>query len=201
MSDQLDIEARLYQLEQARLTAFCATLSERLFPNFALFSRLVDFGDAQQLRQILNGVWDSLSNSGAKMNFEVQLDNVESNMPDLDVFDMYGASPALDAVIALFSTLSCMLDSDTAEAVSVANLSRECVATFIEVTEGDDQMSDEELVRFINTHDMMLQEEAFQEAVLEQLEVEGVLNPSRIKALRQLGQNEGFSNIGISDRD
>jgi hypothetical protein len=28
-----------------------------------------------------------------------------------------------------------------------------------------------------------------------------VLNPSRIKALRQLGQNEGFSNIGISDRD
>ena len=201
MSDQLDIEARLYQLEQARLTAFCATLSERLFPNFALFSRLVDFGDAQQLRQILNGVWDSLSNSGAKMNFEVQLDNVESNMPDLDVFDMYGASPALDAVIALFSTLSCMLDSDTAEAVSVANLSRECVATFIEVTEGDDQMSDEELVRFINTHDMMLQEEAFQETVLDLLEVEGPLNPSRIKALRQLGQNEGCSNIGISDQD
>ncbi len=201
MSEQLELEARLMQLEQIRLTAFCAALSERLFPNFALFSRLVEFGDAQQLRQILNGVWDHLSNSGARMNFDVQLDNVENNMPDLDVFEMYGASPALDAVIALFSTLSCILDNDAAEAVSVANLSRECVATFIEVTEGDDQMSDEELVRFINTHEMMLQEEAFQDAVLEQLEVEGPFNPEKIRLLRQLGQNEGFSNIGISDQD
>jgi uncharacterized protein len=201
MSDQLELEARLLQLEQVRLTAFCAALSERLFPNFALFSRLVEFGDAQQLRQILNGVWDHLSNSGAKMNFEVQLDNVENNMPDLDVFEMYGASPALDAVIALFSTLSCILDNDAAEAVSIAQLSRECVATFIEVTEGDDQMSDEELVRFINTHEMMLQEEAFQDAVLELLEAEGAFNPARVSMLRQLGQNEGFSNIGISDQD
>jgi uncharacterized protein YjaG (DUF416 family) len=201
MSDQLDIEARLSELEQVRLTAFCATLSERMFPNFALFSRLAEFGDSQQLRQILNGVWDHLSNSGAKMNFEVQLDKVESNMPDLDAFDMYGASPALDSVLALFSTLSAILDNDAAEAVAVSNLSRECVASYIEVTEGDDQMSDEELVRFINTHDMMLQEEAFVETALEMLEADGPFNPALVTQLRELGRNEGFSNIGISDQD
>lgn len=201
MTDQLEIEARLLRLDPPRLTAFCAALTERMFPNFALFSRLVEFGDAAQLRQILNGVWDQLANSGAKMNFEVQLDKVEANMPELDDFDMYGASPALDAVVALFSTLSCVLEADASEAVAVANLSRECVANFIEVTEGDDQMSDEELVRFINTHEMMLQEEAFQEDVLESLESASAFNPARVGELRALARNEGFSNIGISDED
>lgn len=201
MTDQLDIEDRLQRLEPARLTAFCAALTERMFPNFALFSRLVAFGDAAQLRQILNGVWDQLANTGARMNFEVQLDKVEASMPDLDDFDMYGASPALDAVVALFSTLSCVLEGDASEAIAVANLSRECVENFIEITEGDDQMSDEELVRFINTHEMMLQEEAFQEEVLDRLEAEGPFNAARVRELRTLAQNEGFSNIGISDDD
>jgi len=201
MTDQLDIEVRLQQLDPPRLAAFCAALTERLFPNFALFSRLVEFGDAAQLRQILNGVWDHLGNTGAKMNFEVQLDKVEANMPDLDDFDMYGASPALDAVLALFSTVTCVLEGDAEEAIAAANLSRECVANFIEVTEGDDQMSDEELVRFINTHEMMQQEEAFQDDVLALLENGAKLNAARLKELRTLGQNEGFSNIGISDDD
>ncbi|NVK41254.1 MAG: YjaG family protein [Oceanospirillaceae bacterium] len=201
MTDQLDIEVRLQQLDPPRLAAFCAALTERLFPNFALFSRLVEFGDAAQLRQILNGVWDHLGNTGAKMNFEVQLDKVEANLPDLDDFDMYGASPALDAVLALFSTVTCVLEGDAEEAIAVANLSRECVANFIEVTEGNDQMSDEELVRFINTHEMMQQEEAFQDDVLALLEAGAKLNASRLKELRTLGQNEGFSNIGISDDD
>jgi hypothetical protein len=75
------------------------------------------------------------------------------------------------------------------------------VASYIEVTEGDDQMSDEELVRFINTHDMMLQEEAFVETALEMLEADGPFNPALVTQLRELGRNEGFSNIGISDQD
>ncbi|GGO77271.1 hypothetical protein GCM10011348_06410 [Marinobacterium nitratireducens] len=201
MTDPLDIEARLQRLDPPRLAAFCAALTERLFPNFALFSRLVEFGDAPQMRQILNGVWDHLGNTGAKMNFEVQLDKVEANLPDLDEFDMYGASPALDAVLALFSTVTSILEGEAEEAVSVSNLSRECVAHFIEVTEGDDQMSDEELVRFINTHEMMQQEEAFQQDVLDLLEAGKTLNAARLRELRTLAQNEGVSNIGISDDD
>jgi hypothetical protein len=62
-------------------------------------------------------------------------------------------------------------------------------------------MSDEELVRFINTHEMMLQEEAFVDTVLELLETDGALKPALVKQLRELGRNEGFSNIGISDQD
>lgn len=192
-------KSQLADLQDWQLAAFSAALTERMFPNFALFSRLVEFGNAQQLRQILNGVWDKLGNTGAKMNFEVQLDKVEANMPDLEEFTMYGAYPANDAVIALYSTLNVVLVADRDEAANIANLSRECVATFIEVSEADDQLSDEEVVRLINTHEMMEQEEAFQEEVLSRITSAKKANAQLIKDLRQLAHNEGVSNIGVSD--
>jgi len=200
MSDQ-SMKTQLAELQDWQLVAFSAALSERMFPNFALFSRLVEFGNAQQLRQILNGVWDKLGNTGAKMNFEVQLDKVEANIPDLEEFTMYGALPANDAVVALFSTLNIILAADPEEAANVANLSRECVASFIEISEADDQLSDEEVVRLINTHEMMEQEEAFQEEVLERVSASKKPNKDLISALRELAHNEGFSNIGITDSE
>ena len=200
MSDQ-STNPQLFELQDWQLVAFSAALSERMFPNFALFSRLVEFGNAQQLRQIQNGVWDKLANTGAKMNFEVQLDKVEANIPDLEEFSMYGAFPANDAVVALYSTLNVVLVADAEEAANIANLSRECVATFIEVSEADDQLSDEDVVRLINTHEMMEQEEAFQEEVLARITAAKKANKELITELRALAHNEGVSNIGITDSE
>ncbi|MGB0466027.1 MAG: YjaG family protein [Pontibacterium sp.] len=198
MPDQPVIR-QLSELNDWQLMAFSASVSERMFPNFALFSRLLEFGNASQLRQILNGVWDRLGNTGAKMNFEVQLEKVEANMPNLEEFSMYGALPANDAVVALYSTLDMMLDADKNEAADIANLSRECVATFIEVSEADDQSSDEELVKLINTHEMMVQEDAFQLEVLTRLRAASKPNKQLIADLRKLAHNDGVSNIGICD--
>lgn len=201
MTEQQQLEKLMEKFENWQSTAFAAALTERMFPNYALFSRLTEFGDHQQMRQILDGVWNALAGTGAKINAEVQLDNVEANIPDLDEYDMYGAMPAYDAAVALYSTLVCMIEGDAAEAVGVSKLSRECVETFIEVTEADDQMSDEELVRFINTHDLMLDEEAFQEEVIERLRGQKQPNGAFIRELRELAQNQGVSNIGICDDD
>ncbi|MGB0204013.1 MAG: YjaG family protein [Neptuniibacter sp.] len=198
MSDQ-SLDKEFYDLNDWQLAALCAALSERMFPNFALFSRLMEFGDAQQMRRILDGVWDYLGNSGAKMNFEVQLDKVEANMPDLDEFEMYGASPALDAVVALFSTLNTVIASDASEVVNVANMSRESVATFIEMT-ADDQMSDDELVRYINTHELMQQEDDFQAVALEILQ-DDISRSEALSELREVARNDGYSNIGICDNE
>lgn len=200
MSDIQQLEAQLGQMKPWQLTAFSAALTERMLPNFTLFSRLLEFGDAVQVRRILDGVWEQLA-GGASMNFEVQLDHVEANMPSLDEFDMYGAMPALDAVVALYSTLVCILEADPAEAASIADLSRECVATFIEVNEADPQLSDAELMRYIATHDLMQDEDAFQEEVLERLLATEHPNREFIKSLRTLAINEGVSNLGISDNE
>lgn len=201
MSEMLNLERELETFEPWQLTAFSAALTERMFPNFALFARLVDFGDPARMRLLLDAIWDSLSGTGARVNFEAQLDQVEANMPDLDEYDMYGAMPALDAMVALNATINCLLEKDRSEAANVGQLSRETVATFIEVTESDDELSDEDLVRLINTHDLMLAEDSFREEVIERLRGRKQPTAAFIQELRTLARNEGVSNIGISDED
>ena len=201
MSELPQIDRQLAEFKPWQLSAFCAALSERMYPNFALFAELVEFGDSQKLRTVLNGVWDSLANTGAKMNFEVQLGHVENSMPDLEEFTMYGAVPARDAVLSLIQTLECVLDGDSELASDVANLSRECVATFVEFSEGDDQLSDEELIRLINTHELMEIEDAFQQEVLDQLKAHKQPNKALMQSLRELASNDGVSNIGVRAQD
>ncbi len=193
------VDKEFYDLKDWQLAAYCAAVSERMFPNFALFARLMEFGDVAKMRQILDAVWDNLSNTGAKMNFEVQLDKVEANMPNLDEFDMYGASPALDAIVALYSSLNTVLSADAGEVLNVANMSRESVATFIEMS-ADDQISDDELVRFINTHELMQQEDDFHADILEIIQ-DDLPRTAALSELRELAHNDGYSNIGISDSE
>jgi uncharacterized protein YjaG (DUF416 family) len=72
---------------------------------------------------------------------------------------------------------------------------------FIEISEGDDQMSDVEILRLINNHDLMVQEDEFQEEVVERLMNIKQLDKTFISELRALAHNQGVSNIGISDED
>ena len=201
MTDKLPVEPQLRLLDHMKLVAYCVALTERQLPNFSLFSKLVEFGGQKQVETVIDGVWQFLIPGGAKMNFEVQLDKVEANMPDLDQYEMYGASPALDAVVSLYSTLTCILEADVDEAIAVGNVSRESVAMFIEVAEGDDQMSDEDIIRLINSHDLMVQEDEFQEALVERLASVKQLDKAFINELRVIAKNQGVSNIGITDED
>jgi len=201
MSELLNLERELERLEPWQLTAFSAALTERMFPNFTLFARLAEFGDPARMRWLLDGVWESLSGSGAKVNFALHLEQVEANMPDLDEYDMYGVLPALDAMVALSATLNALLEKDRSEAANVGLLSRESVATFIEVTERDDELSDEALVRLINTHELMLAEDSFRGEVIERLQSQRQPSAAFVRELRELARNEGVSNIGISDEE
>src|SRR5690554_3698156 len=154
MSEMLNLERELETFEPWQLTAFSAALTERMFPNFALFARLVDFGDPARMRLLLDGVWDSLAGTGARVNFEVQLDQVEANMPDLDEYDMYGALPALDAIVALNACINCLLEKDRSEAANVGQLSRESVTAHIGTPVTSAARMPSSLGQKKNTHDL-----------------------------------------------
>jgi len=193
-------EQQIRDLEPWQQMLFATALSERMFLNFALFSRLMNFGDVDKMRNLLNSIWDEQMQRGTKVNYEVQLNHVEDNIVDLDEFDMFGAIPARDAMMALFSTLIFKLEQESDEVVAVSNLSYDTIGAYVEFAEADDQMSDEELVRLINMHDLMLDEDAFQEALLEQL-AGASFKPTVVESVRELARNQGVSNIGISDED
>ncbi len=193
-------ETSIRALEPWQQVLFATALTERMFMNFALFSRLMDFGDLARMRNLLDSIWEAQTGRGTKVNYEAQLEHVDENLVDLDEYDMFGAIPAHDAILAMISLLVCQIEKEPSEAVAVSNLSYETVAAYIEFAEADAQMSDEELVRFINMHDLMIDEDAFQETVLEMI-TEAKQSAKLVLELRDLAKNEGISNIGITDED
>ncbi len=190
----------LQEFDDWQLGVFTTALAERMFPNFALFARVVESGGAEVVRMALDKIWDRLSQRGGKVNFETQLERVDAEVPNVDNFDMYGVYPALDAAVAACAAINQIEAASAEEALNISQLSQECVATYLEVI-ADPELSDEELVRFINTHELMEQELGFQQQLLEQLQRATGPTASLLDSLRELAENQGVSNIGICDED
>ncbi|MEH6814627.1 MAG: YjaG family protein [Motiliproteus sp.] len=189
---------QLKQMESWQLVAFTAALAERMFPNYQLFARVVDGGgNAEVVRMALDKVWDSLCQRG-KVNFETQMERVEAQVPDVESYDMYGVYPALDAAVAVCAAINQAENASVEEALNISQLSEECVATYLEVIAETD-LSDEELVRFINSHQLMEQELTFQSELLQRLTSASTQQAGLLEKLRVLAANQGVSNIGISN--
>lgn len=188
----------LKQLNDWQLAAFCAAVSERLLPNYLLFSRVAEFGDAKILRTALDRVWDRLCNRCGSVNFETQMERVDTVIPEPEDFDIYGVYPALDACVALIATLNQMLEASYQDARQISQLSLQGIETYLEVI-ADAELSDEELVRFINTHPLIEIEQQFQEDLIEQLLSTTKVNIALLDSIRLQANNDGVSNIGICD--
>lgn len=186
----------LKQLNDWQLATFCAAVSERLFPNYALFSQVAEFGDAQVLRTALDKVWDRLSNRCGAVNFETQMEKVDAVIPEPDDFDMYGVYPALDTCVALITTLNQMVEASYQDARQISQLSLQGIETYLEVI-ADAELSDEDLVRFINTHPLIEIEQQFQDQLVEQLSRSAKVNIALLDSIRADANNDGVSNIGI----
>jgi uncharacterized protein YjaG (DUF416 family) len=188
----------LKQLSDWQLAAFCAAVSERLLPNYNLFVRVSEFGDSQVLRAVLDKVWDRLTNRCGSVNFETQMEKVDAVIPDVEDFDMYGVYPALDACVALITTLNQMIEASYQDSRQISQLSLQGVETYLELI-ADSELSDEELVRFINTHPLIEIEQQFQQSLIEQLLSSTESDNKVLDAIRLEAANDGVSNIGISD--
>lgn len=188
----------LKQLNDWQLAAFCAAISERLYPNYALFSQVSEFGQPQVLRTALDKIWDRLSNRCGAVNFETQMEKVDAVTPEADDFDIYGVYPALDACVALITTLNQMVEASHQDAWQISQLSLQGIETYLEVI-ADAELSDEDLVRFISTHPLLEIEQRFQHRLAGQLLASSKATPALFDSIRVEAHNKGVSNIGISD--
>ncbi|MCW8885336.1 MAG: YjaG family protein [Motiliproteus sp.] len=195
-----NLREQLQSFQPWQLAALTAAQAERMFPNYQLFAQLVEgAGDADVVRMALDKVWDHLCQRG-KVNFETQMERVEAQIPNVEDYDMYGVYPALDAVVAVCAAINQVEKATVEEALNSAQLSEECVATYLEVIAEAD-LSDEELVRFINTHELMEQELDFRQQVIGKLSASDKQQAKLLDAIRDLANNEGVSNIGICEQE
>ena len=103
--------------------AFATAIAERSLPNYQLFSELVQFGDTHVLKQAISLLWEHIAGQKNDAALEKWLARAEEVVPDLDQYDMYGASPALDSAVSVISCLMFALGPNLEDAVHVADLS------------------------------------------------------------------------------
>lgn len=139
------IHLRLEKTAAWQQKAFMACLCERMYPNYVLFCQQTNFAEPKKFKQILDLVWESLIVKEAKINFDLQLEKLEEQIPSLEDFDYYSVYSAVDACKALSEILHAYLSGETLEsAIEVSKISLNTVAG-VEMTEQNRQMTEDEL--------------------------------------------------------
>ena len=140
------IHKRLENLESWQHLTFMAALCERMAPNFKLFCQMNELSaEAKTYQNILNLVWEYLTVKDAKINFENQLEKLETIIPDVNDYESFGVVPALDACQALAEILHAIIAGETLErAVEMSLISLGTVTSLLE-TETRRHWSDSEL--------------------------------------------------------
>ena len=123
-----------------------AALCERMAPNFKLFCQMNELSaEAKTYQNILNLVWEYLTVKDSKINFENQLEKLETIIPDVNDYESFGVVPALDACQALAEILHAIIAGETLErAVEMSLISLGTVTSLLETEMGRD-WSDTEL--------------------------------------------------------
>ncbi len=134
------IHKRLENLESWQHLTFMAALCERMAPNFKLFCQMNELSaEAKTYQNILNLVWEYLTIKDVKINFENQLEKLESIIPDVNDYDSFGVVPALDACQALAEILHAIIAGETLEkAVEISLISLGTIRALLETETGRD---------------------------------------------------------------
>ena len=134
------IHKRLENLESWQHLTFMAALCERMAPNFKLFCQMNELSaEAKMYQNILNLVWEYLTAKDAKINFENQLEKLETIIPDVNDYESFGVVPALDACQALAEILHAIIAGETLErAVEMSLISLGTVTSLLETETGRD---------------------------------------------------------------
>jgi len=191
MSNKPGFFTRIKNLSFEQQLTFANVLSERMLPNYQLFSDSVEFGNSQVLKTIVDLIWQKLAKQSVKLNLEVQQNKLLENTPELADYDNFGVIAAIDCAMALNTMLVALEQKMDEDLINISKLSSSTVASYISAVEGD--ISDEATFE----HEMMVEEKTLQDYLLTRIEDDPKLSPSFLKELRSEFKGFGVSNIGI----
>lgn len=188
------IHKRLENLESWQHLTFMTALCERMALNFKLFCQMNELSaEAKTYQNILNLVWEYLTIKDVKINFENQLEKLESIIPDVNDYDSFGVVPALDACQALAEILHAIIAGETLEkAVEISLISLGTIRALLETETGRDW-----------SESKLKENEDIQTELDVQWQVYRLLKECEkrdielILALKNEIRTEGISNIGI----
>ncbi|MBL4764023.1 MAG: YjaG family protein [Colwellia sp.] len=181
--------------------AFASALLERMLPNYQMFSESSQFGSYALLRNQLDLVWQWLDkNQKIKINFNAQLNKLEEQTPDPEVFDSFGVFPALDVCMAMMSLWQLMqtngTDKDHEDINSISRLSQNSVNYYVELLLIEESSEDIEAAN-IDEHPLLVWENETQNELFDFLKMAAETKRS-CQLATEMVLSEGLSNLGIA---
>jgi len=185
--------------------AFCAALLERMLPNYQMFSESAEFGEYKILRNQLDLIWQKLDkNNQTKININAQLNKLEAETPDPEMFDYFGVFPALDACMGLMSLWQLMQtkpqDDEQEDINSISRLSENSVQFYVELMisqslENDCLEQDTDKGE-VEKHPLMIWEKETQNELFDFLKF-AAENKRTCQLVKKMVLSDGLSNLGI----
>lgn len=185
-----------------RESAFLLALAERALPNAVLLLEGIDALDLDSevypkgLLSLMDASWQALVLVPDEERTIEVLDDVVANVVVEDL-DNYGVLPCNDCLGIWEQALLSGLNRDKKRALEGSQISLATVTQFIEFSEGD-ELSEEQLVKLFSKHDLVQREFSFQDECADILRASQGPSVGFVKGLRELAQDEGVSNIGVS---
>ncbi|WP_419835815.1 DUF416 family protein [Endozoicomonas atrinae] len=180
-----------------QLTTLASAVTERAWPNFALFAELAEFGQPDDVRHCLNMLWDFTAGLQSSKNFERLLERLDENTPIPEDFDMFGVQPALDFSVSLNCAINCAMKASIDEAASALTVSLSTIGKFIKYTEAA-ELKGTELTQYIEEHELFEIQLRFIHELISMVSQQKKPSKEFTKELRLLSANDGVSQLGIS---
>jgi uncharacterized protein YjaG (DUF416 family) len=195
--NRLKFQKSLNALNGWRERAFIAALAERAFPNVRLYLSSIDKHATEFNDSYFDSVWQALIFDQDEDAIVELLDIALANLPDLENNEHYGALPTHDCLSILEQALLGGINDEKPRALAASQLSLETITQFIEFSEGE-SLSENQLVKLFDSHPLIEREFSFQAEISELLRSASHPADELIFRVREIAQDEGVSNIGIS---
>ena len=177
---------QLQNLKPWHLTTIATAITERSWPNYALFAELAEFGEPADVHHCLNMLWDNAAGLQHSKNFERLLEKLDENTPDLDDFDMIGAQLALDVIVSMNCAVNCAMEASDSEVASIMTLSLSTIGKFIKYSEAPD-LKGTELSQYIEQHELYNVQMDFIDELVQLVRYEEKQNKEFTRSLRKTG--------------
>ena len=179
-----------------RERAFILALAERALPNASLYFESIE--NAAALPQnVIDKAWHNLIASPNEEGIIALLDRVVAAIKLTEEPEHYGALPTRDCLQVFEQALLAGINSEKKRALDASQKSLETITDFIEFSEGED-CSENQLIKLFDKHPLVEREFSFQMELSDMLRSEKNPGNEFIRQIRELAQDEGVSNIGIS---
>lgn len=194
----------LQSLNGWRERAFVLGLAERALPNACLYFESIEHQPLAPsdfpygLSELMDRVWQHLLLTPNEEQIVELLDQVIACIPDAQQSDHYGLLPAVDCLSLVEQALLAGINNDKKRASEASQFSLETVIQFIEFSESEGSLTENQLIKLFDSHPLVEREFSFQSEMNDMLRKASHPGDGFVEELRSLAQDDGVSNIGIS---